>query len=170
LGISVKAIVPISYSPVLQIIKQQREKDIDVLFIGSVNPRRKAVFSSMRALGLEVVTLFGCYGAERNGFISRAKVLLNVHLYEAKILEMVRISFYLANKCCVLSEESSLPKVDKEWGEGVVFGKYHALPSVADSLIKDDIKRRAVARRGLSFIKKRKIELALRDSLHTLNF
>lgn len=163
LGINVEHILPISYYPGLESIKHQAEKDIDVLFIGSINPRREAMIAVMRAMGLEVVTLFGYYGSQRNVFISRAKILLNIHLYEAKILEMVRISFYLANKCCVISERSASLNVDKEWSKGVVFGSYNELPSLAVSLCKDNVKRRELASRGYTFIKRRKIEITLQD-------
>ena len=163
LGINVEHILPISYYPGLECIKHQAEKDIDVLFIGSINPRREAMIAVMRAMGLEVVTLFGYYGSQRDVFISRAKILLNVHLYEAKILEMVRISFYLANKCCVISERSASLNVDKEWSEGVAFGSYNELPILALSLCNDNVKRRTFARRGYTFIKRRKIEITLQD-------
>lgn len=169
LGINVENILPISYYPGLESIQYRAEKDIDVLFIGSINPRREAMIAVMRAMGLEVVTLFGCYGYQRNVFISRAKILLNVHLYEAKILELVRISFYLANKCCVISERSASLKVDQEWSEGVAFGSYNELPLLAESLCKDNVKRRALARIGHTLIKKRKIEITLRDALFMSN-
>ena len=169
LGISVENILPISYYPGLESITHQAEKDIDILFVGSTNPRREAMIAVMRAMGLEVVTLFGYYGSQRNVFISRAKILLNVHLYEAKILEMVRISFYLANKCCVISERSASLNVDKEWSKGVAFGSYNELPLLAESLCNDNFKRDALARRGHEFIKQRKIEITLRDALHMSN-
>jgi hypothetical protein len=169
LGINVENILPISYYPGLERIKHQTEKDIDVLFIGSINPRREAMIAVMRAMGLEVTTLFGYYGYQRNVFISRAKILLNVHLYEAKILEMVRISFYLANNCCVISERSASLNVDNEWSKGVAFGSYNELPLLAENLCNDNVKRRALARRGHTLIKQRKIEITLRDALIMLN-
>ena len=88
----------------------------------------------MTQLGLKVIHLFGSYGKSRDEFIGRAKLLLNMHLYEAKILEVVRISYYLANKCAVLSEFSSNRKDDAQYEGGIVFGEYNDLPSLAYSL------------------------------------
>ena len=53
--------------------------------------------------------------------------MLNVHFYEAKVLEMVRVSYLLANRCCVLSEVSSEPEEDDALAGGVAFAAYDDL-------------------------------------------
>ena len=77
--------LPVGYVSELERIADV-EKDIDVLFYGSVNPRRQHIIEQLRSVGVEVATVFGVYGAERDAMIARARVVLNVHFYEAKIL------------------------------------------------------------------------------------
>lgn len=70
--------VPIGYHPVLARIERAAE-DLDVLFYGSLNERREAVLDGLEARGLQVASVFGVYGAERDALIARAKLVLNVH-------------------------------------------------------------------------------------------
>src|SRR5262249_19248566 len=112
LGVKVAHIVPIGYVPELTRITPAAEPDIDVLFFGSINPRRKAILEQMVARRLRVRAVFGVYGPARDALIARARLVLNVHFYEAKVLEMVRLSYLLANRCAVLSECSADPRED----------------------------------------------------------
>ena len=57
---------------------------------------------------LRVKALFGVYGKERDAWIAQSKIVLNVHYYNVKIFEAVRISYLLNNRVIVLSEESGI--------------------------------------------------------------
>lgn len=104
-GVSAKH-VPIGFIPELQRIEKSKKPDIDVLFYGLVNERRRRLLEGLRAVGLVVHELVDCYGRERDHFIGRSKVVLNAHYYETGIFEMVRCSYLFANKVCVVSEDS----------------------------------------------------------------
>lgn len=81
------------------------EKDIDVLFYGSVNERRRRTLDALRAEGLTVHEFQTPYGRGRDDFIRRAKVTLNLHYYEDPgIFESVRVSHLLNNSELVVSE------------------------------------------------------------------
>lgn len=98
--------VPIGYVPEMTRIPSS-EQDIDVLFYGSLNDRRKTVLNELHKSGLNlVVRVNDCYGSELDNLMARAKVILNVHYYESKIFEIVRVGYALANKKCVVSEQS----------------------------------------------------------------
>jgi len=100
-------LAPIGYHESLEQIPKDREKDIDVLFFGSAGERRKRVLNELAADSSIVVrALFGVYGTQRDEYISRSKIILNVHFYSTKIFEAVRISYLLNNTCCVVSETS----------------------------------------------------------------
>lgn len=102
-GIAAPRIVPPGYVPELERVKPQAE-GVDVLFYGSPCPRRRAVLADLRSRGLNVVELFGVYGAERDERIARSKVVLSMHFYEDAPAESVR-AFYLAtNRKCVVAE------------------------------------------------------------------
>lgn len=164
-GISVAALLPISYHAGLTKIAPAPQPDIDVLFIGSMNPRRQEILSRMDAMGLRTMSLFNKYGPARDAFIARAKLLLNVHFYPAKILEQVRISYYLANCKAVLSEMSKEVEVDANWRAGVCLAPYEDLAREAKRLCDDDAARRDLAQRGFAFIRQRDITSALQSAL-----
>jgi hypothetical protein len=96
--------VPIGYHPVLERIVKADHQDIDVLFYGSGTERRERIWNEVKALGLECVWLYGIYGAERDAFIGRSKIVLNLHFYEQSPPEDVRLSYLWANKVCVVDE------------------------------------------------------------------
>ena len=54
-----------------------------------------------------VKCLVGVYGEERDAYIARSKIVLNLHFYESQIMEQVRISYLLNNHALVISESSS---------------------------------------------------------------
>lgn len=97
---------PIGYTPNLTRIKGGSEKDISVLFLGWMTPRRVKVIDELRAEGLNVVTSDKCYGGGRDNLISRAEICLNVHHDGRSNFEVVRCSYLMANYKCVITENS----------------------------------------------------------------
>lgn len=165
LGVDVARVVPIGYVPELTRIEAAPEQDIDVLFVGSMNPRRQVVVDQMGALGLRVGAAFGVYGKDRDGLIARARLQLNVHHYDAKVLEMVRISYLLANRCAVLSEHSSNRAEDAALAEGVAFADYAGLAQRARDLIDAPQERDRLRQRGFEIMQARPMADYLRVAL-----
>ena len=97
--------LPIGYHESLETIDHKAEKEIDILFYGSMGERRKRVIDELSSAA-NVKALFGVYGRERDAFIAASKIVLNVHYYPTKIFEAVRISYLLNNRCFVVSEAS----------------------------------------------------------------
>lgn len=95
--------VPVGHVPQMARIVPAQVQDIDVLFYGSINERRQKMLLQIQAAGLNVTTLFA-YGADRDAFIARAKVVLNLHYYPAQILETPRLAYLLSNAKCVATE------------------------------------------------------------------
>lgn len=168
LGVNISAVVPVGYSPELTRITHVTEPDIDVLFFGSINPRRQTTIDQMRELGLRVEVLSGVYGAERDAMIARARLVLNLHYYEAKVLEMVRIAYLLANRCAVLSEYSSDIIEDLELAEGVAFARYEDLPHVALQLVASKDERVRLAENGFLLIQSRPVTIYLKAALEKI--
>lgn len=97
--------VPIGYVPQLTEIELESEPSIDVLFCGCMNPRRKIIIDGLKEHGLKIAVLEDVYGEARARFISKSKVVLNMHYADSPgIFEVVRVSYLLANRCCVISE------------------------------------------------------------------
>jgi hypothetical protein len=110
-----------------------RDKDIDVLFYGCVNQRRDFILQLL-ASGLRVQVLDDCYGEERDEFICRSKLVLNVHYYGAQTLERLRIAHLLANKVPVVSEQSDI----NPYGDGIAIVPYRQLWAKCIELLHDD--------------------------------
>jgi hypothetical protein len=106
--------LPIGYHPKLEVIQPAAVKDIDVFFYGSMNERRRYIVDRMKRMMplRNIIQVFAVYGEERDKYIARSKIVLNIHYYESKVMEVVRLSYLLNNKCFVISEESNINPYD----------------------------------------------------------
>ncbi len=139
--------VPPGYTPALTRVVRKSEPDIDVLFFGSVNTRRAKILNKLINLGVNVVQAFKLYGVERDFVVARAKIVLNVHFYESKIFEAARVSYLLANRTFVVSEESEY----MPWQGGYVAAPYDRL---VDTCLGKPVQR--IADRGFEIFSKHK--------------
>jgi hypothetical protein len=111
-------------------------KPIDVLFLGSITPRRYTVLQTLATkLNISVLN-FGTFGPERDSACARAKVILNIHAYENQDqFEILRVLPLAANGHLVLSEKSS--GVPEPLQQSVVFSPLSIMLEVLTSLLKD---------------------------------
>lgn len=112
------------------------KRDIDVLHIGGVFPRRKEIIEKIQAIPcVKFENVVGVYGKDASELMKRAKIVLNIHRDgEQQAQEQLRISWAIACGCLVVSERSiepSIPNgiiVESEYG--------HLFDSVLSSLDK----------------------------------
>ena len=156
--------VPVGYVPELVRIPPLRE-EIDVLFYGSVNPRRQQILDALRARGLNVAALFGVYGEERDRAIGHARVVLSVHYYAAKIFEIVRVSYLLANARAVVAECGPETSVEEDLREALCGVPYEGLVDACVELVRDGAKRAALGARGRQIFARRAEEGILAGAL-----
>ena len=147
LGLPRPTFVPIGYVPELTRIAPAAE-DIDVLFYGAPYERRYAVLRDLHDRGLRVKWLSGVYGASRDAWIARSKIVLNIHYWEAKIFEITRVSYLLANRRAVVSERGADPALERDVESGVAFADYDGLVDRCVELLGDERARRELAERG----------------------
>ena len=147
--------VEIGYAPILTRIREVETQDIDVLFYGALNARRKNILDKLVELGFKVIFFDTAYGEERDNYIARAKVVLNVHYYEAKIFEIFRVSYLLANSKAVVSECGDGTEMDGELREAVVAVEYDEIVDACARLISDDKSRKEIEKRGFSIFQRR---------------
>jgi SAM-dependent methyltransferase len=157
--------VPLGYVPEMRRIKAAPKADIDVLFYGSLNERRASIVNALKAAGVKVHTLFGVYGEERDKFIGRSKIILNVHFYDAKIFEIVRVSYLLANSKAVVTELCPNKVTEEGLGECVMGCPYDSLVETCLSLLRDDKARRKLETRGFQWFSQRKESDILSNAL-----
>ena len=145
-------LLKIGHQPQLTRIAKAPEPDIDVLFYGSVTDRRTAVFEEIRRRGLNLVTLFAVYGEERDAYIARSKVVLNLHNHAAEIFEVVRVHYLLSNSVAVVSEVNASTSVSDFYSEAVAGVPYESLADECERLVNDEAARRDVQQRGYEVI------------------
>lgn len=143
------------YVPQLTSIDSAPEQDVDVLLYGVINERRQKILDALRAAGLVVQHLLGVYGAERDRWIARSKIVLNVHCYGDKIHEIIRTSWLLANRKAVVSECESDTEIDDDVRAAIVAVPYDQLVQACVALVKDDARRREVEQRGFEIFARR---------------
>lgn len=163
-GIRIK-FVRLGYMPQMTRIPQGIPQDIDVLFYGSLNDRRRAVIDALRLRGVRVEAVFGVYGAARDALIARAKIVLNMRLYDSDIFEIVRVSYLLANRKLVVSEWSEQTDMEADFKETVALSRYDDLVDTCVHLLADDPGREALAARGFAVISARDEKVYLLDAM-----
>lgn len=141
-------LLPVGWAPCLTRIEPAAAEDIDVLAYGAMTPRRIAILNALHARGLKVVPLFNVYGPERDRHIARAKIVLNIHAQSARLFEIVRVSYLLANGRCVLSEDGEDPGLEAPYRSGVTFVPYDGLIGAALALLGAPETRRSRAEAG----------------------
>jgi hypothetical protein len=157
----------IGYVPELTRIAPVPE-DIDVLFVGSVNDRRLTVLKQLAAQGVNVEARFNVYGAERDAFLARSKIMLNVHFYDSRLFEIVRVSYLLANRKCVVSETGADRAIEQQFEPGIAFAPYEKLAETCIRLLQNPAARRETAEAGFVRIKAMPQTEYLRRALSSL--
>ena len=157
--------VPIGYVRELSRIKTAAQQDIDVLFYGSLNPRRNQILNALKDAGLKVHSVFGVYGKDRDDLIARARIVLNIHFYESKVFEIVRVSYLLANSKAVVTEGSEDAEMEKDLSDAVLSLPYDRLVEGCCSLLQNEPERQALEVRGFQWFSKRKESDILKNAL-----
>ena len=168
-GINDAAIyVPIGYAPALSRIDKSADQDIDVLFYGWLNERRQAVLNELERRGLKVVALNNSFGAELDAYISRAKVVVNIHFYETKIFEIIRVSYLLSNKKAVVSEVEPDTEIDPELRGAVVGVPYHELADGCQMLVNNAAQRCELEEKAVTVFARRSQAAYLMPAIEAL--
>lgn len=156
LGIKNIKKLSLGYQSQLQTIPKIQNEDIDVLFYGSTNERRLAILEKLKASGLNVVSIFGLYGAERDALISRSKVVLNLHFYETQIFEVIRVFYLLINSKAIIGEVNKDTSIEDGWTNSFYPSTYENLVDSTIELVKNNQLRKEIESNAYEFIKTRK--------------
>lgn len=157
-------LLPIGHSPALERIAEAAVEDVDVLFYGSPNDRRIEILEQLEQRGARVMPLFGVYGAERDAWIARSRIVLNMHHYPAQIFEQVRVAYLLANRRFVVSETGDT-EGEAPWRDGLVFAAYTELVDTCLAYLARPQERDRIRHRGLELMRARPQQRFLRDVL-----
>jgi hypothetical protein len=140
----------LGYQSELQRIPKKSPQNIDVLFYGSMNPRREKVIAELRAHDLNVHVAFAIYGPQRDELISRSKVVLNHHHYDSEIYEVVRTSYLINNAKLVVGEVNPSTSIDTHYLTSIYPAKYEELAASCSKLVRNEILRIDLENKALS--------------------
>ncbi len=154
--------IPIGFGKNLERIVAKESRDIDVMFYGMVNTRRRKVLEGLVARGVRVEFFVG-YGAKRDELIGRSKIMLNMHQFELGRLEQVRISYLLNNRCFVVSETAD----ENPYGEGGVYSGYEGLVETCVKYLRPEMEgeRARIAEAGYEALKGFPMKERVREAL-----
>jgi hypothetical protein len=138
-----------------------REPVVDLLFYGSLEGRRSRILREIERTGIRCKWIGHNEWDERDHWIERSKILLNLHAYEGAPLEMARLSYLLANRTFVISEGPADPLFET----GAIFAGADSLPAVCHTWAQDEEGRRRVAERGFRAFSSTSQADALREAL-----
>jgi hypothetical protein len=144
----------IGFQKELSRLQTPKEKDVDVLFYGSINERRKNIIDKLSESGLVVKTLFGIYGKARDEWVERSKLVLNHHFYNSQIFEIVRVFYLLTNSVAVVGEVNDSTYIEARFREGIHAAKYDDLVAGCIDIVNNDTLRSQIQNQALASISK----------------
>ncbi|WP_218080253.1 CgeB family protein [Anthocerotibacter panamensis] len=147
-GVKNTKLLPIGFHEKLETIVPSIP-EVDVLFYGSTNHRRNSILHEL-SKDYNVVHIFGVYGEQRDAFIAKSRIIMNIHYYESQVMEQVRISYLLNNHCFVISEDSP----NNPYLEGIISVPYEMLVDCCQYYIDQPEERYQIADEGYKFFQK----------------
>lgn len=104
---------PILYCNSLKNLKNHENPDIDILFYGTLTSRRLEILKKI-SLNIQhnIVIITNLEGKNLEHFISRSKIILNIHANKNHRQEQIRINYLLTNNKCIISEKSNINYFD----------------------------------------------------------
>jgi SAM-dependent methyltransferase len=160
--------VQIGYVPEISYFERNKpeERDIDILAYMYTSDRRIKILNQFAEnKNINFVHFHSVYGDDRDAYIKRAKLVINLHNHENKIFEMVRVSHLIQNKVPVLCERSSETDFP-DYMEGTVFTTtYENFVEKAYELLKNPQELDLQAEKGLDIFKKTPMENFIREAL-----
>lgn len=154
LGISGVKHLKIGFQKELVRLNRSAAKDVDILFYGCINERRKKILDQLEKSGLKVKTLFGVYGKERDDWIERSKLVLNHHFYETEIFEIVRVFYLMTNSIAVVGEVNETTSIDCMYSNGIMAAKYDDLVNSCIEVVKNQSLRDSIQESAIDAISK----------------
>ena len=153
--------VPIGFHEEIKTVDKTAIEDIDIFFYGAINVRRKKILDEL-ARCCRVKASFGIYGARRDHFIARSKIVLNLRSGPTSIMEQPRVSYLLNNGQFVVTEDAA----DNPYDDAVVAVPYDSVVDCCLRYLADDDGRKRMAERGYSFLAERPMVEYLRRVLY----
>lgn len=142
--------LPVLPSPSL-ISCGSEERNVDVLFYGTMNDRRAQVLGDLKRLGLTTEVVAGAYGPELSPAIRRARLVLHAHFYDTGLFPVARVLQPAVMGVPIVCETSVFSFMNDWSDSGIVFSHHQALASTCQAILRDPDALRASADRVRDF-------------------
>ena len=140
----IKAIYkPIGFHLGLNRVQHCKEKDVDVLFYGSRNPRRIKILAELDGR-FKLKVLFGAYGHDRDHWIARSKIVLALYYYETKYFDDVRVSYLLNNQAFTIVEDTP----HRKYEDVLVYANYDRIVETCAHYLEQEKLRKEAAEKA----------------------
>jgi len=129
-------------------IQAEEAKDIDVLFYGKVNPRRKEIIDKIP----NITVVDNVYSPEIYTYIRRAKIVLSLKFHEKSNADWTRIAPLLSNRAFIIAERVS----DNRFNDlihHIVISERKFIPSLCKAFLKSPLERIELADKGYEYLK-----------------
>ena len=119
-------------------------------------------------LGIKVLYLNIKFGEERDRYIARSKIILNIHAWDdLNVLETIRLSYILANRGFVISENSD----HNPYENGILYAPYDQLVNACVHYLKEPRQTRdEIANNGYLAIRKQEMAGILHAVLDRMDY
>jgi len=147
--------VPVGYHPLLGTLRPHVERDLDVVFFGSVTDERATALRDIESrLGkvgycLTVVS-DNCYGETRIRLLNRTKIVLNLLNYPWEFPSL-RLVMAMACGCMVISVSNSDPAPFRDGGHFIQTAPDSICGTLLQHLANED-ERNVLAQQGHAFV------------------
>jgi hypothetical protein len=155
---------PSMSSRVFRVQAREIAREIDILFVGSLSPRRVRVLEQLarKHPDLKVQSLFGAYGVERDRRLLQSRVCLNVHYWdEQPPNEDLRILVACAKAVAVVSEGTPDEPEKRDWAKWCAYD--HLVDVVAEHVRSGEWKEQAS--RGFTAVQMRDAAIVVKQAL-----
>lgn len=124
---------------------------VDVLFFGTLNPRREHLIGRLRGAGMTVQTVAGAYAHELTPALASARLVLHAHFYETGLFPVARMLQPVVQGVPVVCE-TSVFSAGSDWSQsGLVFAPYEQLVAACAALLRSPAERQERARAAQLF-------------------
>lgn len=127
--------IKFGYTKEMSCLSQEINKDIDILFYGSINDRRLKIINELLDNKINIYATNFLYCSARDSLIARAKLILNLHYYTPATLEVARLGYLWANKKAVVSERRKDTEIYPELENSCLFADYEDITKTVVKLI-----------------------------------
>ncbi len=110
------------YSPILDYHcgYEETDKDIDVLFLGGISDRRRAILDTIRERNCRIITGYTMFGPKRAELLKRAKIVLSIYSHNWR--HAISASRLTPSLCCnafIIAEKCTNEHQENRWAQYV---------------------------------------------------